>query len=93
MTLHFLHVTKGITVRVVIGTNGNTTNVDEFFCEAFVALVAGGIGQTPFLAYIRQLLGQRMLVAAVVGQRPVEIGRECQVAHGCGSPGFDEVES
>lgn len=41
----------------VWGPLGNT--LPELAGKQHVALVAGGIGQTPFLAYVRELLGER----------------------------------
>lgn len=38
-----------------------------------VGLVAGGIGQTPFLAYARQLLGQRSYGGAALRARPPRV--------------------
>jgi dihydroorotate dehydrogenase electron transfer subunit len=43
-----------------------------------VALVAGGIGQTPFLAYVRQLLGQR----GYGGRQPRQTVRQVSLYYG-----------
>jgi dihydroorotate dehydrogenase electron transfer subunit len=56
MTAKLPHVRPGEAIEVW-GPLGN--GFDDLDGVAHVALVAGGIGQTPFLAYVRQLLGGR----------------------------------
>jgi dihydroorotate dehydrogenase electron transfer subunit len=56
MTAKLPHVRPGDAVEVW-GPLGN--GFDDLDGVSQVALVAGGIGQTPFLAYVRQLLGTR----------------------------------
>jgi dihydroorotate dehydrogenase electron transfer subunit len=56
MTARLVDVPVGETLEVW-GPLGN--GFDDLDGVHHVALVAGGIGQTPFLAYIRQLLGTR----------------------------------
>lgn len=56
MTSKLPHVRPGETIETW-GPLGN--GFGDLAGVAHVALVAGGIGQTPFLAYVRQLLGTR----------------------------------
>ncbi len=63
-----------------------------------VALIAGGIGQTPFLAYVRELLGYARRVSLYYGVRTAELaagvedfraaGAEVHLASDDGSLGF-----
>ncbi|WP_020470925.1 dihydroorotate dehydrogenase electron transfer subunit [Zavarzinella formosa] len=81
MTTHLMAVKAGEPIEVW-GPLGNGfpkfPNIDQVTC------VAGGIGQTPFLAYVRELLGTR----GYAGQPAVRQVNKVSLYYGVRSAGF-----